>query len=496
MGPMMMLRGSWSLGFAWVACVAACGDSQDVRDVNGDSGNIDGAAEVADADPTEASDSADSTEIADSGPSEVGDTLPSGPLLNWPGARTEACTVTRAPAIPDPSDWLAYDLEVGPGDRAYLMALERGFMTQGALFLAPLALDGKVGEHLALDDNPQYSSGAALVRLEGAHASEFLVAWGHMREDGAQALRVATVAIDAATGKATVTHAGQDVAEVGWLNLQSLQLVASTDGGDGADAYIAASTFIAGSGPGVPSLRRVPLAADGTLRAGAGGVRTMVEDASDPSVVATADGVAAVWTAAAAKGTEVFFGRFDASGTVIGAPRRLSVAGADGGGSGLAWRGGRSLIAAGGALWAAWSEWTFNGNYDAPEGHSTLKLAVLDGEGQGPTVQVQAAEDGIVNQGASFYVIGDHIALTWQRGTAIYICAGCYVDYPVKVVLLDPATVAPVSEVATLDPVTGHGHSSALFAPLGAGVVVASTLDFHALTRPATAAFTCGSKAP
>ncbi len=501
MGPMRMLRGTRGFGFAWVVCVAACGDSQDGRDVDVDSGNIDGAAEVADADPTEVADAEPTeasdlggTEVADSGPSEVADSGPSGPLLDWPGARTEACTVTRAPAIPDPSDWAAYDLDVGPGDRAYLMAVERGFMGAGdGLFVAPLGLDGTVGARLVLDADPGYSNGAAMVRLGGDHASELLVAWGHMREDGAQALRVATVAIDAVTGKATVTRAGQDVAEVGWVNLQSIQLLVS---GGGADAYVTASAFDAGGAPGVPSLRRVPLAADGTLRAGAGAVRTLVEDASDPSVVATADGIAAVWTASAGRGAEVFFGRFGADGAAIGTPRRLSVTGAEGVGSGLAYRGGRALIAAGGALWAAWSEWTFNGSWEAPEGHSTVRLAVLDQDGNGPTFEVQAAESDVVNQGASFFVNGDHIALTWLRGTAIHICGGCYVDYPVKVVLLDPATAAPVSEVATLDPVNGHGHSSALFAPLGAGVVVASSLDFHALTRPATAAFRCGPKAP
>ena len=361
-----------------------------------------------------------------------------------------------------------------------------------ALFVAPLGLDGTVGERLVLDADPGYSRGAAMARLSGEHASEFLVAWGHMREDGAEALRVATVSIDAVTGKATLTHVGKDVAEVGWLTIRSIQLV-PTEGG--VDAYLAASAFDASTAPGAP-LRVVPLAADGALRAGAGGLRSLVEDASDPSVVATANGTAVVWTASGAEASEVFFGRFDADGWAVAGPRRLSVAGVENGGSRTADRGARALIAAGDKLWAAWSEWQFNGNWQAPEGHSTLRLAVLDQDGNGPTFEVQAAENDVVNQGASFFVNGDHIALTWLRGTAIHICGGCYVDYPVKVVLLDPATAAPVSEVASLDPVNGHGHSSAHFAVLGAGIVMASTLDFHALTRPATAAFACGPKTP
>jgi hypothetical protein len=78
----------------------------------------------------------------------------------------------------------------------------------------------------------------------------------------------------------------------------------------------------------------------------------------------------------------------------------------------------------------------------------------------------------------------------WTSGTIPGICIGCVSDNDLHFVLLDPEAVVPASNVAIqLNPM--NGIIGPLGAVVGADMLTVASLDFHAVTLPASGALRC-----
>jgi hypothetical protein len=121
------------------------------------------------------------------------------------------------------------------------------------------------------------------------------------------------------------------------------------------------------------------------------------------------------------------------------------------------------------------------------------RVAVVDGEGDGALHALQAPVVDFTVVSPSVHLIGEQVAVLWSSGTVIYVCAGCITDYDMHMVLLDPASVAPVA-----DPVVQRHDDNGLTDPRGVlidGALLTTTaLDFHALSFPATGVFRCDAR--
>jgi hypothetical protein len=96
-----------------------------------------------------------------------------------------------------------------------------------------------------------------------------------------------------------------------------------------------------------------------------------------------------------------------------------------------------------------------------------------------------------MNLWPSFIELDDRVGVMWTSGTIIWICAGCIADNDLQLVLLDPEAVVPVSNVVTQP----HPEMNGIVAPIGEFVgpdmLTAASLDFHAITFPATGPLRC-----
>jgi hypothetical protein len=90
----------------------------------------------------------------------------------------------------------------------------------------------------------------------------------------------------------------------------------------------------------------------------------------------------------------------------------------------------------------------------------------------------------------SFVELDDRVGLMWTSGSIIWICAGCITDNDLHFVLLDPDAIVPASNVVTqLHQM--NGIVAPLAAIVGADLLTAASLDFHAITMPASGALRC-----
>ena len=85
-------------------------------------------------------------------------------------------------------------------------------------------------------------------------------------------------------------------------------------------------------------------------------------------------------------------------------------------------------------------------------------------------------------------------AVLWGRGSHIYVCGGCVPDHGIELLLVDPATLAPVSNAISLtnggDP-RGGGLLRRRVAALGDSLLTTYLLTFHVHATPGSALFTC-----
>src|SRR6185436_18251059 len=112
-----------------------------------------------------------------------------------------------------------------------------------------------------------------------------------------------------------------------------------------------------------------------------------------------------------------------------------------------------ALVRAGDGFVAAWIEGR-RGSFQEPgSGGSVVRLARLDGAGQrlGPPVSLRPYQAEVDEVEPTLVPFGEALAVLWGHGSHIYSCAGCHPDHRIDLMLIDPATLTPVSNVVSID---------------------------------------------
>jgi hypothetical protein len=215
-----------------------------------------------------------------------------------------------------------------------------------------------------------------------------------------------------------------------------------------------------------------------------------------PAITASASGYAMAWRDPGSELGGIDFETADAGGAPLIARHRVSAAnpGAVAGGLSGFEPPTTALLATGGGYLVAWAEEKIGlGDSGAS---SVVRLARLDSAGvrQGTPAVLRAATKDIDEVEPTLVPFGDAVAVFWGRGGHIYICGGCVPDNSIELVLVDPATLTPVSNVLSLgnggDP-RGGGLLRRRVAVLGESLLTTYLLHFHVHATPGSAAFKC-----
>lgn len=346
----------------------------------------------------------------------------------------------------------------------------------GALSLSKMTLDGTIADDLVLEPEMFLPTSATAVVVEGT----IVTVWGHT--DGTTpVLRYA--ALDQALG--TVV-APRDIIDPSSEYIVATALVPSASGG-------VALLYAESDGAGQTTLRLVPLDAEGNPAATPLDVADLgrLFATVTASAVATPEGGHAVsYAIGDRQESEVFFVILEADGTPRFEPQRISRAAVDGYTSELGGPRRRSMLRVGDRYWVAFTETWYDGDPSVNEGYVVVQLAIVDGSGQSEGHVLQAPVAGLENQWPSFVELDDRVGLMWTSGTIISVCAGCISNHDLHFVLLDPDAIVPASNVVT-QLHQGNGITAPVGDFAGSDMLTAASLDFHALTFPASGAIHC-----
>lgn len=410
-------------------------------------------------------DTSDGSESADSGgESDTGGVDPT-PLLEREPAISHSCAETRAMTqFPAAQQSRTEGLVLAGGEFSVLGV----FMT---VDIRRLGLDGTVGDPVVLESE-QFAASYPTMTADG---DEIVAAWS-VGGFGSKTVRFARV--DAAL--APIVPA-TDIAETSGGAVEVAAILPAA--GDGLALFY-------GEGETQTVLKYMPLASDGQSAGPAVDVADIGETYGlvPASVAPTADGGYAVaYVTSSVDGGEVFFVVIDDDGTPRFEPRRISREAGDGWSSSFG-HGRSNVLAVGDRFWVAHTEeWM---DYESQMGNSIVKLAIVDGDGASESHVVQAPVEGTENRWPSLVTVDDRVALVWTQGTIIWICGGCIGDHDLNFVLIDPDEIVPASEVVTQLHMT-NGIIGPLATVDRGDILTASSLDFHALTLPASGSLHC-----
>jgi hypothetical protein len=408
----------------------------------------------------------------DPGRDAAADTVldPTVPILERAPQPRYTCAETLPPTTPSPSDWGSGGLAVVDG-RAWVLRLGQG---SG---LSPLGLDGAVGDliDLGLSPNSAVASGMAVT---GGH---FSLVWSEQSADGTQVLRFAAVK----DGAVVVTPRDVPGVDADWIT------GVATDAAPGGEVVVA---WTHADASGLARVTFARLDAGGDVIAGPVDVGT-----NSPSyggqgcaVARWGDGYALAWSLPGAGGAgDVWFATVDADGHGIVAPRRVSRPAGGGTSSRVAARrGSEPLLVTGDLAFLAFTESRYTNDGASPIGSTTVQLAVIDAQGQIVVHPLQGPVSHVTATDPTLFQLGDALGVTWSQGSFVYDCTHCFIDNDLKVALLDPAALVPVSPVAT-HAHDDHGYAFEASAVLGSNVLTVASQDFHALSLPAVAVMRC-----
>ena len=196
------------------------------------------------------------------------------------------------------------------------------------------------------------------------------------------------------------------------------------------------------------------------------------------------DGFAAIWI----EETGVYLALLDDGGAPRGEPERLAGAGDE-----ETYLADPFVVSVDDELVVAWTDSYRSADYNDPDGgRSVVRIARVSGDGEllGPAERLQAAEDGIVSALSSLLPVDGAIAVAWTRETYIAVCGGCVSDATVRLVLLDPEDLVPVSETVELVGPSGM-RSAPMVGNEDGDLAFFMTVDYHALADLAGAMIRC-----
>jgi hypothetical protein len=215
-----------------------------------------------------------------------------------------------------------------------------------------------------------------------------------------------------------------------------------------------------------------------------------------PVIVGTAGGYAMVWRDASDPSGGIDFAAADARGAEVVARHRISAPAGPGvvvGATGAFDSPTNALVPTTDGFVAAWTEARRGERRDAG---SVVRLARIDSAGNrlGAPVALRAFQADVDEVEPTLVPFGDAIAVLWGHGSHTYACGGCVPDHRIDLLIVDPATLTPVSNLLSLSnggsPMAG-GLLRARVAVLGDAFLATYLLTFHTYATPGSAAFVC-----
>jgi hypothetical protein len=219
-----------------------------------------------------------------------------------------------------------------------------------------------------------------------------------------------------------------------------------------------------------------------------------------PAIAATTSGYAMIWRDPSSSAGGIDFASAGLTGAEAEARHRVSAPVGPGlvvGGVNSFESATNALLANGDGFLAAWIEGRQGG--DLHGAGSVVRVARLDGRGNrlGDASSLRSFQADVDEVEPSLVPFGDAVAVLWARGSHIYICGGCVPDHGIDLLLVDPATLTPLSNVVSLtnggDP-RGGGLLRHRAAVVGSSLLVPYLLTFHVYASLGSAAFDCAKK--
>lgn len=443
--PGMKLSSSWLLA---CALVLGWGDGGGVGGSN-DGGQAPGGG-------SEGGGAAGGGGGSDGGSSPVDPT----PILERDPAITHDCTEERP---------MTSDIGATNARLEGLVAVDgEFFMTtfEASLDVAKVDLDGSVGDPLSIPAD-LYVAHASLTVPDGA---DVVTVWSEGSE-----LHFARIGAGL-----QFLEGPSSIPETAAENVSPAALVRTASG----------FVLLYGSGTTSTDLHFLELSADGQASGDPMLVSTLGEQYSASASMTPTDdgGFALAFVGGGVTEAEVMFTVLDADGTPRFTPRRISRPSGGGLSSSFSYNPRRNVVKVGDAYWVAFTESEIDDV--AQVGSRIVRIAVVDGDGSATLHALQAPVDQVENLTPQFVELDDALGVVWNAGSITWVCAGCISDYDVHLVLLDREALVPASQV-----VTHHHQSNGITSPIvavsGDDLLTGGSLDFHALTIPATGAMRC-----
>jgi len=459
---------SSTLALLGTVLIACSNDDAGLTDTTSSTGpSTSATASTVDSSGSESTHAGSTTTGADTTDGEPTDPTP---ILEREPMPTHACEETRA---------MTQSTGTVAGRSDALVAVDGEYFmlrSSSTLTLSNIALDGTTGDEVVLDAEAFGFHSATSIVVD----TSIVVVWTN---SGGASPILRYAAVDDTLG--TVV-APKDITGITGEYVTTAAIVPSPTGG-------VALLYEVSDAAGQTSLRFSTLDVDGEITGTPVDVAEVgrLYGMAPVGAAATSDGGYAVsYVVGDSIQTEVFFVVLDANGTQRIAPRRISREAGDGWSSELGGARRRSLLPVGDRFWVAFTESWFDPDPRQLQGYVTVKLAIVDAQGQSEDHLLQAPVEGENNLWPSFVELDDRVGLLWTSGTIIWICVGCISDNDLQFVLLDPDAVVPASNVVTQlhQP---NGIVGPLGAFVGADMLTAASLDFHAVTLPASGALRC-----
>jgi hypothetical protein len=422
------------------------------------------------------------------GCSDAGDASPDGggpfigPILERPGRQNFTCRVTRELMNRKPTHfghWGASLATLPSGDvwGARLQAtgsepwIENPWIDPGSysLLVSTVAADGQLGsaKTIAVSDPSRVTSPEIVALPSGG----FAVVW-------LEGERLRFASFDAA-GAPRVAPKDLPAGSVGSSTRIRLALSARGSIGIVWELYETREVRFLSIDPSGETSMTAPI--------------RFSRDAFGPSIVAAKpDGFALTWTEIPQSpgSSSVHFARFGDNGEPIVADKTVSEpTGMNGGFNSL----GPALIPMDSGYVIAWSEGSY-GNYETSTGgYSVIRMLKLDGKGtpQGAAPMLRTKTDDIDEVEPNLIQFGTAIGMLWGRGSHIYVCAGCVPNHSIELVLLDPDSMVPVSNVVKIPAPELGGLLNKHVAVTGPHVLTDVNITYHVSSDSAFAAFRC-----
>jgi hypothetical protein len=419
------------------------------------------------------------------------------PIVERPIAGAYSCSVTRDPTSHSPRAWTGLSaLQPIADGSLYLARVEWDTSSSGGYYAAPhsflassFAVDGSLGSSTTVPVDNVKDVAALATAPQG---QGFVLVWAD-----AQSLRLAAFdAKGALVGQPKIITALDRDANTG----VGLRIAADASGGGFALALAIRKNA-------TDEVQALFLDPDGVARAPLrrlGAPPTSGNSYADPmpNLAATTDGYVFVWNRIEGKTSSILFAKTDALGNETVAPRAIvSTDSLALGYAGFAGGGTRIVEVAGGFV-AAWSEShegqiDDGGFYPTKGAWSVVRLTRLDSQGApvGTSATLRAPESDVDEVEPVLTPSADALAVSWSRGSHIYMCGGCVPDHRIDLLLIDPASFAPLSNVVTVTNGGGGLKAGGLLrkqvAATGSSFVTLYDREFHTSAEPGSAVFTC-----